>query len=930
MSLSPQWLDELRARLSLSAVISRTTRLTKAGREFKACCPFHNEKSPSFTVNDEKGFYHCLAGETRVITDRGRFRIDELSGTSARVLSRGGQWIEARFRAYGVQPLLRIELSRNRQRKTLFATSGHRWFVRNRKSEVTSEDLKPGHRLEAAFPLVRDDWSLDPEGVRHGIVFGDGTLFKKTYGTVNLHGSKDRELAKWFPGQNLKKRKRENGEIYLKVYGGRAFGHMKELPATGSSEAYLLGFLAGYLAADGHVAKDGTIILNSARPDVLEEVREIAARLGISTYGRTTQIRRGLGKIDSQIHRIHFLGSGLRENFFLLAEARSRFCSRMPAFERRRWQVRSVSASDRIEMVYCAEVPEEHSFALEDNILTGNCFGCGAHGDAIRWMTDQRGLSFMDAVKELAAEAGMEMPAPDPLAAQAAEQRDTLHDVTTAAQKWFAESLAAPEGDKARAYLATRGFDAHTVQRFGFGYAPEGRQALKAALSQFPESLLIEAGLRIVVEEKEPYDRFRGRLMLPIEDARGRVIAFGGRILDAGKTDAPKYLNSPDTPLFDKGRTLYNLHRAGPVSRQSGRLIVVEGYMDVIALAAAGIGECVAPLGTALTERQIELLWRLVETPILCFDGDAAGQRAAMRAVVRALPLLRPAHSLRIVRLPAGMDPDDLINREGAAALEKLLGEARSLLDTLWDHEQAALPLNTPEDKAGLKARLNAHVETIGDPDIKSLYRRELMERFSAFAFPKREQQPWQPTRQEWRGGGKRQVQPERSSPDSLRRLRHATGGGGARDALSSAIIAGLIRHPGEITRHADTLARAPALDARFDLLLDANDAGMSLENQSFTTIFADRGFAVPGPDEYVRLPYPFLKEDCDPAIAVEALAAAIAMLVDEPALDLAIAAATERFDLAEQQRLLKRKRELAENLRVLTSRIRSPDANSL
>jgi DNA primase len=583
------------------------------------------------------------------------------------------------------------------------------------------------------------------------------------------------------------------------------------------------------------------------------------------------------------------------------------------------------------EFKACCPFHNEKSPSFTVNDLKGfyHCFGCGAHGDAIRWMTDQRGLSFMDAVKELAAEAGMEVPAPDPRAAQAAEQRDTLHDVTAAAQAWFANSLAAPEGENARAYLATRGFDAHTVQRFGFGYASEGRQALKAALSQFPESLLIEAGLRIVVEEKEPYDRFRGRLMLPIEDARGRVIAFGGRILDAAKSDAPKYLNSPDTPLFEKGRTLYNLHRAGPVSRQSGRLIVVEGYMDVIALAAAGIGECVAPLGTALTERQIELLWRLVETPILCFDGDAAGQRAAMRAVVRALPLLRPAHSLKIVRLPAGMDPDDLIKREGVAALEKLLGEARGLVDTLWDHERGAVPLESPEDKAGLKARLAAHVETIGDPDIKALYRRELMERFSAFAFPKREQQPWQPSRQEWRAG-KRPAQPERSSPDSLRRLRHATGGGGARNALSSAIIAGLIRHPAEIARHADALARAPALDARFDLLLDANDAGLRLENQPFPTIFAERGFAVPGPDDYVRMPYPFLNEDADPVIAVDALAAAVAMLVEEPAIDLAIAAATERFDLAEQQRLLKRKRELAENLRVLTTRIRSPDANSL
>ena len=440
------------------------------------------------------------------------------------------------------------------------------------------------------------------------------------------------------------------------------------------------------------------------------------------------------------------------------------------------------------------------SFTVNDAKGFYHCFGCGAHGDVIRWMTDQRGLSFMDAVKELASEAGLEVPAPDPRSAERAQQQAGLHDVMAAAQAWFMQRLASDEGAKARAYLATRGFDAHTLQRFGFGYAPEGRQALKEALKQFPEAMLIEAGLRIAVDDKEPYDRFRGRLMLPIEDARGRVIAFGGRILDAAKADAPKYLNSPDTPLFDKGRTLYNLHRAGPASRQSGRIVVVEGYMDVIALAAAGIADAVAPLGTALTERQIEMLWRLVETPVLCFDGDAAGQRAAMRAVARALPLLRPAHSLRIVRLPAGLDPDDLIKQQGAAAMERALGEGRSLLDTLWEHERDALPLTTPEDKAGLKARLMAHVETIQDPDIKSLYRRDLLENFSAFAFPRREAAPWQPSPQRGRFPGRAQPAPPRD-PAAARRLNHATGKG-ARDALLAAIIAGLLLHPREIGRH--------------------------------------------------------------------------------------------------------------------------------
>jgi DNA primase len=579
------------------------------------------------------------------------------------------------------------------------------------------------------------------------------------------------------------------------------------------------------------------------------------------------------------------------------------------------------------------------SFTVNDEKGFYHCFGCGAHGDAIRWMTDHQGLSFMDAVKELAAEAGMDVPAPDPRAAKAAEKRDTLHDVMAAAQGWFVQNLSSPGGDSARAYLATRGFDAHTLQRFGFGYAPEGRQAMKEALGSFPEAMLVEAGLRIEVENRDPYDRFRGRLMLPIEDARGRVIAFGGRILTKEKTDAPKYLNSPDTPLFDKGRTLYNLHRAAPAARQSGRMVVVEGYMDVVAMAAAGIGECVAPLGTALTEQQIEMLWRHVEMPILCFDGDAAGQRAAMRAVTRALPLLRPAHSLRIVRLPEGLDPDDLIKAKGARAMEEVLNAAQSLIEVLWEVERDAQPLTTPEDKAGLKARLMAHVDAIQHPDIASLYRRELQDRYSEFAFPKRESR-WQqgggqsgPFRSgQQRGGrgnfqnGRWQPQPE-STPESLERLRRATGGG-ARDALSAAVLAGLIRFPGLIRRHAEALARTPDLDPRFGLLLDFSQASEPLESARLATILIDNGLEIPGTAEYSGLRFGFLNTETGADQAAEDLAQAVDLLVERPVLDAALARATARFEselsddaFAEQQRLLKRKLEFDSRLRQMATR---------
>ncbi|WP_126172882.1 DNA primase [Altericroceibacterium xinjiangense] len=560
------------------------------------------------------------------------------------------------------------------------------------------------------------------------------------------------------------------------------------------------------------------------------------------------------------------------------------------------------------------------SFTVSDQKGFYHCFGCGAHGDVIRWMTDQRGLSFMDAVKELAGEAGLEMPAPDPREARQAERRATLHDVTAAAQDWFQGNLLSNAGARARDYLKSRGFNDRTQERFGFGFAPDDRQALTRALARFDMPMLIDAGLLIEVEGRDPYARFRGRLMLPIRDARGRVIAFGGRILETGKTDAPKYLNSPDTPLFDKGRTLYNLDRAGPISRRSGRVVAVEGYMDVIALAAAGIEDAVAPLGTALTERQIELLWRLVERPLLCFDGDAAGQRASFRAATRALPLLRPGHSLGFVTLPEGLDPDDLVKRDGAEAMERLLGEPRSLLDTLWEHERDAAPLGTPEEKAGLKARLLAHVEDIQDQDIKALYRRELLERFSAFAFPRRES-PRKDGGKWIKGAGGRRGSwtPERPtlSPEAAGQLKRAAAGG-SRDKLAQAVLAGLARYPREIAWHAEALARLapvdPAIAAGLDRLLAFAD-----------TLEAGPTPPISGLKDYFPLPdrahYSFLTEGADPLTAREDLAEAVAVLVERPALDAAIAKATARFaddpdgSWVEQQRLRKRKLEIESRL---------------
>ncbi|KEQ52468.1 DNA primase [Sphingobium chlorophenolicum] len=461
------------------------------------------------------------------------------------------------------------------------------------------------------------------------------------------------------------------------------------------------------------------------------------------------------------------------------------------------------------------------SFTINDEKGFYHCFGCGAHGDAIRWMTDQRGLPFMEAVKELAQAAGMDVPAPDPRAAKRAEQAKGLHDVMAAAQAFFEEQLGGIEGAEARAYLQKRGISAAMAKAFGFGFSPDGRGRLKAALKDFGEPLLIEAGLLIDPDgERDSYDRFRGRLMLPIRDIRGRVIAFGGRILGAGE---PKYLNSPDTPLFDKGRTLYNIDRASPASRQAGRIIVVEGYMDVIALAQAGFGEAAAPLGTALTEHQIERLWKMADVPILCFDGDAAGQKAAIRAATRALPLLRPGMSLAFATLPGGQDPDDLIRAQGPQAMESVLGAAEPLVERLWKFEQAAAPLDTPEQRAALKQRLSGITDAIGHPDVRAHYVHAFRERYDALFFAR---QAFQPRHQ--RGGGARSGwQRDRKGnwkpplPPAGSEAR-AIGASGMEQRLLRAILASLLRHPEQIALHRETLSGLRIADGALAELMKA------------------------------------------------------------------------------------------------------------
>jgi DNA primase len=370
-----------------------------------------------------------------------------------------------------------------------------------------------------------------------------------------------------------------------------------------------------------------------------------------------------------------------------------------------------------------------------------HCFGCGAHGDAIGFVMRSENLDFIEAIERLAGLAGIAVPQQTPQERERAQRQKTLLEALAAAAKFYEERLWSLAGARGRDYLAARGLDEETMRRFRLGWAGSDgangdRNALRRALTpEFPLPLLLEAGLVHASDYGgEPYDFFRERVIFPIGDRAGRVIAFGGRALGEAQ---PKYLNSPEHPLFEKGRVLYGLSTARVNAARDAEAggpgaIVTEGYMDVIALHGAGFTTAVAPLGTALTEAHLTELWRLAPEPVLCFDGDAAGQRAARRALHRALPLLKPGQSLRFVTLPAGEDPDSLIRHAGAPAFAELLRAAKPLAEMLWQSELGAKSIETPERRADLEHRLMTHAATIADRTVHYEYRRFLRDRLFA------------------------------------------------------------------------------------------------------------------------------------------------------------------------------------------------------
>ncbi|MEO6012019.1 MAG: DNA primase [Devosia sp.] len=500
------------------------------------------------------------------------------------------------------------------------------------------------------------------------------------------------------------------------------------------------------------------------------------------------------------------------------------------------------------------------SFHADDRKGIYHCFGCGVTGDHFRFLTEKAGMSFPEAVEKLAGMAGVPMPARDEREEARDEVRRSLFDVMETAAKYFEAALSHNIGARARGYLFERGVTAQAQTRFRIGFSPDSRNGLKEHLAAngVTAQEMVDTGL-VASREGDPltYDRFRNRVMFPITDFRGRIIAFGGRALTP---DVPaKYLNSPETDLFKKRLTLYNGMDARKAARDGKSVIVVEGYLDVIAAVMAGFEGTVAPLGTALTEDHVQMLWRMTDTPILCFDGDTAGQRAAERAAGIVLPLLQPGKTVKIATLPEGLDPDDLIKAQGRNAFADVLDRSRSLSDVVWSLETGGIVPETPEARAALEVRLRERANGIAEPSVRRHYVQAFDEKLAAFF------QPVRHNRYEPRGGrpqygqGQRSGtygQPQRGTPhlvvsDTLRNSRLLKPGLAA-DATprEAVILVSLINHPQLAEARLEALAElefgSPGPRKLFSALLDLIMADHDILGADLKAGLGARGF---GPD---------------------------------------------------------------------------------
>ena len=496
------------------------------------------------------------------------------------------------------------------------------------------------------------------------------------------------------------------------------------------------------------------------------------------------------------------------------------------------------------------------SFKVENARRTYKCFGCGKGGDAFKWLMETEGLSFPEAVERLAGEAGVELPKWSAEDEAREEKKKSLYDVIEAACAFFEVQLREPGGRAARDYLQSRGLDGDAAKKFRLGYAPSGHNALMEHLKTKNVTIddMIAAGLaRPSDEQRGARDFFFNRVTFPISDARWRVIAFGARALEADAK--PKYINTGETSLFSKGQLLYNFATARPAAIKAQSIIVAEGYMDVIALVRAGFEHAVAPLGTALTEDQLMLLWRTAPEPTLAFDGDEAGLRAAHRAARLSLPLLRPGYSLRFVFLPSGEDPDSFLSHNGAAAMRKLLDEALPLSKVLWRAEIEGKDFSTPERRAGLERTLAEIVSLIGDTTIADYYKRDfdqlVFDTFKRRA-PAGPRTASRNDRNQWRGRGERgrfpQAPMETVSAAVKASMLARPGKAAPRQVKEMELASLLLQAPEIADRHGEILAALPFSDRSLDNLrrelLNLAASGFRLENPGLEAHLVRKGMA--------------------------------------------------------------------------------------
>ncbi|MDT4950148.1 MAG: primase [Pseudonocardiales bacterium] len=725
----------VREKSPIDEIIGEHVQLRNAGGgNLKGICPFHDEKSPSLSVTPARGLYHCLAGETRVLTKSGGRPISELAGQVVTVLTEAGQWIDAPFYNFGVQPLWEITLRRSDRRKTIFATDEHRWFVasdtkgREKATECITRDLREGQLLATSFPTSRPvayNVVPSPFGIARGITFGDGHRAHRG-SFANLFRGKDVELLKWFPLSDTYERSDRITVTDLPAY-------FKALPDLDENASYLYGWLAGYFAVDGCVAEDGDAIISSASPANLEFVRNLCTRLGIGTFGIASQTRLGIGDRMSDIHHVRLMTEDLTPDFFLLAKHRLRFESNSNAYSRH-WVVESVRPSDRVEPVYCAVVEGTHSFVLEDNILTGNCFGCQAGGDVIRFVQDIEHIDFSEAIERLAARAHVQLRYIEggPIQSRTHGQRARLIEAHAAAAAFYSEQLSSPEAEPAREFLRARGFDQVVAARYGCGYAPSGWDALTRHLlaRKFTAQELILAGLSRESGRGSLIDRFHRRLLWPIREVSGEVVGFGARrLFDDDKVEA-KYLNTPETPIYKKSQLLYGVDLAKKDIARKHQAVIVEGYTDVMACHLSGVTTAVATCGTAFGTEHVSMLRRLLMDSdaftgevIFTFDGDSAGMKAAERAFSDDQKFMAQT----FVAIEAtGMDPCELRMKSGDTAVLDLVARRIPLVEFVLRATIGRFDLDTAEGRTAALDRGIPLVAQIKDRGLRDEYARRL------------------------------------------------------------------------------------------------------------------------------------------------------------------------------------------------------------